>query len=700
MQEKNVRLDTPVRYFKGVGPKKSDLLSRLGVSSASDLLYYLPARYEDRSKCVAIKDVKPGEYQTVRGKVLISGGRTTRSGQQMFQIAVEDGTGIIDAVWFNQPYLRDCFRKGQDLVLYGKAEIYDGLKIIQPEYEILQEEGLDSVNIGRIVPVYPATKGLAQRYLRSLVFDTLKQCSRAITDNLPTNIRARHKLVDARFALNNIHFPSSFENLDRAYRRIVFEEFFMLQIMLALKKGCMKSGTGRGHKTEGGLVKSFLGSIPFELTAGQNKAMSDIDKDISSGRAMNRLIEGDVGSGKTIVAAYAITIAVQNGFQAALMAPTEVLARQHYIVLSELLMPLGINVALLIGGIAKADRERICSDIRSGSVDIVIGTHAVVQEDVVFKDLALAIIDEQHKFGVSHRAALKAKGQNPHMMVMTATPIPRTLALTVYGDLDISVIRELPKGRKGIVTYWIEQDRRRAAYDFVKDQIAKGRQAYVVCPLIKSSEFGVRSSEVTGGGRGAVDTFEKLKNEIFPGYTVGLLHGRMSSKEKDRIMKSFKKGDIDVLVSTVVIEVGIDVANASVMLIENAERFGLAQLHQLRGRVGRGRHGSYCILLADPKTESSAQRVRSIAATQDGFEIAEADLDIRGPGEFFGTRQHGLPEMRFGDLVKDFDIMELARKEAFDMVARDPALKEESHIPVKAALASRFKSKLVMAGVA
>jgi len=703
MQEKNNPLKTPVRYFKGVGPKRGVLLSKLGIQTAEDMLYYLPARYEDRSNFTAIKDLRAGEPQTVRGEVITFGTRLTKARQYVFQMALTDQTGFIHAVWFNQPYLKDYFKKGDRVVLHGKVERHEKLQIVQPEYEIVKEDDVDSLNMGRIVPVYASTAGLAQRYLRSLVDEAILKCQKLLHESLPTYILARERLVDIKFAIRNIHFPSTFENLEKAYRRIVFEEFFMLQLALALKKKDMKKEEGLSHKVGGGLGDSLVKSLAFELTGAQKKAIADIERDMSSSRPMNRLLEGDVGSGKTVVAAYALLVTVQNGFQGVMMAPTEVLARQHFIVLSELLMPLGINVALLIGGIDEKMRGQIYSEILEGKVNIIVGTHALIQEPVAFKKLGLAVIDEQHKFGVTQRAALKQKGYNPHILVMTATPIPRTLALTVYGDLDISIIRELPKGRKPIATYWVEEEKREKVYNFIKEELEKGRQAYVVCPLIKEGP-GAPAHETAGGagrgkGRGAEDIFEKLKNEIFSNYRVGLLHGRMNSKEKEQAMKDFKKGKIDLLVSTVVIEVGVDVANASVMLIENAERFGLAQLHQLRGRIGRGEHESYCILLADPKTDEARGRLKAIEGTLDGFQIAEADLNMRGPGEFFGTRQHGLPEIRFGNILKDFDIMEAARREAFGLIARDPNLVEEHHRLLKDRLASRFRGKFELMSI-
>ncbi|MDP2929378.1 MAG: ATP-dependent DNA helicase RecG [Candidatus Omnitrophota bacterium] len=703
MQEKNLK--TQLRYLKGVGPRKSECLAKIGLATIEEMLYYLPKRYEDRTSPTAIKDLKAGESCMIEGEVITSGSRATKTGLPVFQISVTDLTGFIHAVWFNQPYLRGTFKKGDQVVLYGKVERYDRLQMVQPEYEIIKGGEADPVNIGRIVPVYSLTAQLTQRFLRSLLFKTVGEYVKFAVERLPTYIIARQRLVDIRFALHNIHFPTNFEMLEKAYRRIVFEEFFILQLALAIRK------TGRGteeaafghNMVPGELSESFKKALPFELTDGQKRAILDIERDMSAGRPMNRLLEGDVGSGKTVVAAHALTIAVQNGFQAVLMAPTEVLARQHFVTLSELLMPLGINVVLLIGGMDMKVRESVYSEIRNRKADIVVGTHAIIQEAVEFKNLGLAVIDEQHKFGVAQRAILREKGRNPHVLIMTATPIPRTLALTVYGDLDISTIKELPKGRKPISTYWVEEDKRDQMYDFIKEELENGRQAYVVCPLIaegqgSSLDFArdrrVKGQEIRVKGQGAVETFERLRDEVFTNYKVGLLHGKMSSKEKDKVMKEFKKGRINVLVSTVVIEVGIDIPNASVMLIENADRFGLSQLHQLRGRIGRGGYESYCILLANPRTDAAAERLKAIEGTLDGFEIAEVDMDLRGPGELFGTMQHGLPEIRFGNLAKDFDIMENARKEAFALIDKDPNLLEERHQRLKKSLHERFRGGL------
>ena len=709
MQVKNIQLQIPVRYLKGVGPKRSSLLLELEIESVYDLLYYLPFRYEDRSELIPIRELKVGSKQAIRGSILSASDRMRKSGGRAFQAVISDRTGIIHATWFNQPYLKDNLLPGSEVVLYGKVERYDKLQIMQPEYELVKEGSGDSINMGRIVPIYSLTKDISQKYIRTLTHAAVSEHLKSIPEIMPAYLIASEHLVDIKFAISNIHFPSNFENLEKAYKRIVFDEFFILQLALAIKRHAARGGAGSGltHNITGDLIAAFKRSLPFEFTPAQKKAVDDIVGDMSSGRVMNRLLEGDVGSGKTVVAAYAMALTIQNGFQAVIMAPTEVLARQHFIVLSEMMMPLGVSVALLVGGISEEEKEKVYSGISSGAFDIVVGTHAVLEKGVRFKNLGMVIVDEQHKFGVTQKAELKSKARDPHVLVMTATPIPRTLALTVYGDLDISVIRELPKGRKPITTYWLEEDKREGAYRFIKEELLKGRQAYVVCPLIDTS---IKNSKFTGQGfaksgadkiQNASEVYKKFKDKDFADFRVGLLHGRMDPKEKDRIMKDFKSGKIDILVSTVVIEVGVDVPNATVMLIESAERFGLSQLHQLRGRVGRGTSESYCILIADPKTETSAGRLKSIEGTLDGFEIAEADLEIRGPGEFFGTRQHGsLPEIRFGNIIKDFAIMEAARNRAAGLIKTDPNLSEARHASLKAMLYSRFKDKIDLIKVA
>jgi len=692
MQVKNSNLETPVRYIKGVGPKKAEALGKLGLETIEDLLFYLPRRYEDRSKRKTIRELKIGESQVVQGEVVTFGIRRSKKGMSIFQVAVTDNTGVIYAVWFNQPFLKKFFKQGQKIILYGKVERYDTIQIHQPEYEILETEKDSSIHIGRIVPVYPLRQDITQRYLRSVVYHAVKSYPSKLKEFLPTHLRAKHKLVDIKFAVRNIHYPGDFNMLERAYKRLVFEEFFFLQTAIALKRKGIKIDTeGISHKVDEELLSSFEQDLPFNLTSSQVKVMKEIESDMKSPKPMNRLLEGDVGSGKTIVACYAILLTIKNGLQACLMAPTELLAKQHFITLSKILAPYDINIELLISSLSESGKKEVRESVKKKEVNLLIGTHALLQEGVEFSKLGLAIVDEQHKFGVTQRAVLKEKGTKSDVLIMTATPIPRTLALTVFGDLDISVIKELPPGRRPISTYWVEESRREKVYEFIKEEVKSGRQAYVVCPRIKESE----KSQI----QAAQSMHEKLKTEVFSDFSVGLIHGKMKSADKDKIMREFKKGKINILVSTVVIEVGIDVKNASIMLIEDAERFGLAQLHQMRGRVGRGEYDSYCILLSDPKTENAKKRLGAMANTIDGFELAEEDLELRGPGEFFGTKQHGIPEIRFGNILRDTEIMELARSEAFKLVKGDPNLADPRNRIVHQALVERFRGKLDLVNV-
>ena len=685
-------LNTPVRYMKGVGPSRHSILNRLGIETVRDLFFYLPRRYEDRSNFVSISELETGKTAAIKGEVTACGMRKSKSGMFIFELAIGDRTGKIYGVWFNQPFMKKYFKVGQKIVIYGKVERYDKLQINQPEYEFITEEDKESIHVGRIVPIYHLTQDISQRYLRALIKAALDKYSNLAEDILPTRIRAKERLADIKFALNNIHFPLNFSNLEMARRRVVFDEFFVLQLALALRRQTSRVSDKRiAHRTSGKLISDFEQGIPFELTGGQLAAIEDIKRDMGSEKPMNRLLEGDVGSGKTVVGAYALALTVQNGFQGVLMAPTEVLAKQHYLTLSEMLMPLGVDVKLVVSQMNPGSKQAIKGQIKSGDADVVIGTHALLEEDVRFNKLGLAVIDEQHKFGVNQRSLLLAKGYNPHVLIMTATPIPRTLALTVYGDLDISLIKELPKGRKPIATYWVDEEKRDEVYRFVKEEIKKGRQAYIICPIIDESDKVESKS--------AVRMYEYLRKDVFGEFRLALIHGRMRSLDKDAVMRDFKKGKTNILVSTVVIEVGIDVANASLMLVENAERFGLSQLHQLRGRVGRGEHESFCILMADPRTQAAQKRLKAISESQDGFEIAQEDLEIRGQGEFLGTRQHGLPEMRVGNILTDTEVLEEARSEAFDLVAQDPSLADERNKLLKRTLKEKFEDKLRLISV-
>jgi len=702
-------LETPAQYIKGVGPKKYQLLNKLGIKTINDLLFYFPRRHEDRSKFFPISQLKlnPGEYHTVKGIIKSLSIFRTKSRTTLFQLAVTDGTGVLYAIWFNQPYLRKYFKEGDNIILYGKVERQARLQMYVPEYELINDQEDINVHIGRIVPIYPLTESVRQRMVRLTAFACVEEFSRYIKDYMPSGIKINQHLIDLKSAIRHIHFPTSFDTLKNARHRLIFDEFFFLQTALALKKAHIKlRANGISHNIDGSIIKSFLNTLPFVLTGAQHKVMEHIQKDMQSPRPMCRLLQGDVGSGKTIVAAYAIVISAQNNFQSAIMAPTEILAQQHYNNLSRLLLPLGIKIGLLTSGLTLPEKNRMKKLISQGEIDLVVGTHSLLEEDVKFKNLSLAVIDEQHKFGVAQRMILSQKGANPDILVMTATPIPRTLALTVYGDLDISIIDQMPPGRMPAKTYLFAEEQREKVYKFMRQEVKIGRQVFVIYPLIdkskQSPEFigedvdknGQMVLKMSRAGslnlKAATKMYEDFKTKIFPDLKIGLIHGRMSKEEKDKVLEDFRTGIINILVSTIVVEVGIDMPNASVMVVEHAERFGLSQLHQLRGRIGRSSHQSYCILLADAKTDNAKMRMDAMLETHDGFKIAQKDLEIRGPGEFMGTRQHGLPDFKIGDIIADIAVLETAKKEAFDLVRSDPALSRPENIALRSAVAKKF----------
>ena len=680
-------LKNSAQYIKGVGPARFKTLNRLEIHTVEDLLYYFPRRYEDRRTFSPIARLKAKEFATVKAEVLKVSFRRIRRGFSIFQVAVGDDTGVIQAAWFNQPFMKRYFKPGQEVILYGKVEKRRRLQMNSPEFEFVSEKE-SSLHMGRIVPIYPLTANLNQRYLRTIIGRAVQNFCSFVPDMLPYSLRAGLELLPLTLAIRYIHFPQDVMARDSAYRRLVFDEFFLLQLILALKKSRRaKTGAQFTHRAqkEGRLIKAFQRSLPFKLTKAQNKAIKEIEDDMKAPQAMSRLLQGDVGSGKTIVAAYALVLSVQSGLQSALMAPTEVLAQQHYLMLSNLFAPLDINVGLLISSMSRQAKSDTVQDIKSGALDIVVGTHALIEENLQFKKLGLVIIDEQHKFGVVQRSLLRKKGEAADCLVMTATPIPRTLAMTVYGDLDISTIRELPKGRLPVSTVSVKEGAVKNIYNFIREEVARARQAYIVCPLIKKSPV----LEL----KAASEMYEKLREGEFRACSVGLIHGRMKAPEKEKVMRGFKNHKIDILVSTTVIEVGIDIPNASVMVIRHAERFGLSQLHQLRGRIGRGPHPSYCILVSElAGTEKARRRIDAMLNTQDGFRLAEEDLDIRGPGQFFGPAQHGLPELKLGNIVRDMQLLELARGAAFSLVRRDPCLKAPEHCLIRQRLKEKFSS--------
>ena len=684
-------LDSPVRYAKGVGEKKARVFNRLGIKTIYDLFWHFPTSYEDRSQITPIGQALPGKKVVIEGKILAMGQRRIRKNLSLLKVAIRDGTGIIYAIWYNQDYLIQLLKKGKGIVVSGRVGWDFGeLQINVEDFELLSGSEEDNLHLKRIVPFYPLTEGLSHRNLRRIIKVNLEEKSPCLVDLLPLEIRKRYSFTSLKEALNNIHFPESFARQREAQRRLTFEEFFLLQSALALRKKRYKEENGISFKMRGGLVESFIRSLSFSLTASQRKVIDEILEDMGSCRPMNRLLQGDVGSGKTIVATVALLTAIVNEYQGALMSPTEILVQQHWINLSHLLQPLNIKPALLVSDLPSREKEKILQEIKEGKTKLVVGTHALIQEEVDFYRLGMVVIDEQHRFGVMQRLSLRSKGKCPDVLVMTATPIPRTLALTFHGDLDFSVISELPPGRKSIVTRWISENKREELYQVIKERLKEGRQVYIVYPLIEESkDLDLKSAQ---------DAAEQLQSKVFPDYRVQLIHGRMKRGEKDQIMHLFRKGKIDVLVSTTVIEVGIDVPNANLMVIENTERFGLAQLHQLRGRVGRGSEQSYCFLLTGKKISREAiQRMRVMCRTTDGFRIAEEDLQLRGPGEFFGTKQWGMLDFKIADLVRDHQILSLARQEAFRLIEKDPGLKKYPHL--REGIEKRFSHRLALAKV-
>jgi ATP-dependent DNA helicase RecG len=671
-------LSQPVTALPGVGAATARRLAKLGAETIWDLLYVFPHRYDDYSVLKPINRLEYGEQVTIIGTIWETRARRTRSNQVMVQTIISDGTGRIQATWFNQPWLAERLPAGTQIVISGTVEQYLGRKVFNsPEWEPLSEELLRT---GRIVPVYPLTKGLRSHKMRQVMKTAVDRWAPRVPEPLPGSLRERQEFYALPEAIFQSHFPESREALHAARRRLAFDELFSLQLGMLAQRREWQAEPGIPLPPEPDQLRRLIEELPFALTDAQKRVMAEIGSDMAREVPMNRLLQGDVGAGKTVVAAAAMVIAVAGGTQAALMAPTEILAEQHFQGLQKMLAALGMTVRLLTGSTPPAEREEIYAGLAQGTIQVVIGTHALIQETVQFHRLGLAVIDEQHRFGVDQRAALREKGgsggngqqrqPNPHLLVMSATPIPRTLALSMYGDLDISILDEMPPGRQEIITRWIRPSERERAYAFVRGQVQKGRQAYIICPLVEESE--------KIEAKAAVEEHARLQNEVFPDLQLGLLHGRLAGAEKEAVMRAFKEGENDILVSTSVIEVGVDVPNSTVMVIEGANRFGLAQLHQFRGRVGRGEHQSYCLLVSDAVSGDAEERLTALEQSNDGFMLAEKDLEIRGPGEFFGRRQSGLPELRLASLL-DIELLELARDEAQRLFATDPLLEEPEH---------------------
>jgi ATP-dependent DNA helicase RecG len=677
-------LRTPVRFAKGVGPEREKLLKKLGIETIEDLLTYFPKRIEDRRETKKIVQLRHGDRVTVRGRVRAVDVIKPKNNLEIIKAAIQDNTGILYAVWFNQPWLKNQLVQGELIALYGTVESTRGqIQMSNPAWEPAAKNFLT----GRLVPVYPATEGLKPSLLYRLIQNNLVLYRSALVDLLPEEIRARRGLLPRAEAFEKIHFPHTAEEYQKAHDTLAFEELLLFQIGVALEKQRIGERPGQSLTISDERLEEFFGVLPFKLTRSQERAIAEIRADLAAPRPMNRLLQGDVGSGKTVVATTACLIAVESGYQAAFMAPTEILAQQHFRKITELLSRLSKppRVVLLIGSLPEREKDFLRAAIRRGDIDIVIGTHALIQDEVRFKNLGLAVIDEQHRFGVIQRAQLEQKGENLDILVMSATPIPRTITLTLYGQFEISILDELPFP-KNIQTFWVSEDKRDQVYEFVAHELKRGAQAYIVFPLIEESEeLDLKA---------ATQAKEELERTFFKEFRMGLLHGRMGESEKQAVMAQLLNRELDVLVSTTIIEVGIDVPSATVMVIEHADRFGLSQLHQLRGRIGRAGDKSYCFAIATPRSEDGQRRLQVFQSTLDGFQIAEEDLKIRGPGDMLGVAQHGLDStFKVADLIADLDVMKAAREEAFRLVAQDP-----NH-PLIAEFRRRFGDKFALARV-
>jgi len=682
-----MKLTTPVKNLSGIGEVYQEKLKQLGIKTVGDLLYHFPHRYEDFSNVTPISSIKPGEECSVQGTIKQINNTRSYKGTNLTHAIIEDDSGAVKVVWFNQPYLTNVLESGNEVSLAGQVKTRDQeIFISNPAYEKMDRE---LMHTGRIVPVYPETEGLSSRWLRKIIKPLVKQFKDKIPETLPEQVLKERELLPLNQALEQIHFPSSLKKAEQAKHRFSFEELFLIELLVLRQRHRLNQRKSYSIPFQESRIKRFSDSLPFDLTDAQRKAAWEVLKDLEKEQPMNRLLEGDVGSGKTIVAAIAALNTAKNNLQVAIMAPTSVLAKQHFKSFSKLLADFKQNIGFLTGDKDKwisrklkrqtieISREKLLEKVKDGQIDILIGTHALIQgsqgkpDGVDFDQLGLVILDEQHRFGVKQRARLTQREKVPHLLSMTATPIPRTLALTIYGDLDLSVIDELPPGRKKVSTKLVNsKEGRKKTYNFIKKEVEQGRQAFVICPRIEADNKDNSWSDV----KAVEEEYEKLNEEVFPDLKIGKLHGDLKNSEKERIMKKFKRGKINILVSTSVIEVGVDVPNATVMMIEGAERFGLAQLHQFRGRVGRAEHKSYCFLFTTSETEKTQRRLKALVNSEDGFELAEKDLKIRGPGDLSGTRQWGIPDLAMGALT-DLDLVEKARENAQEIIKKDPNLK-------------------------
>ena len=679
--------ETPLTDLPGVGPARGKKLEKLGLRTLGDTLDHLPQRYEDRRERHTMRDA-PEDRPCCVCAMVAETPRVSyiRRGLSLVKVKAVDETGTAYITFFNQDYIREVLRRGESYVFYGAVERQGNLfSMTNPAFE---REGVQRAT-GLIMPVYPLTAGISNNLMAGLTRRAVEECLDGLPEALPAQVRRDHQLCQTQFARKNIHYPADFEQLAIARRRLVFEELFVLTCGLAQLKDRRSAGEGR---VLAGAPEDFFPLLPFPPTGAQRRAMADIAADLASGRAMNRLVQGDVGSGKTAVAAFGAWAAAKNGVQCALMAPTELLAEQHARTMEALLSPAGVRVGLLTGSVKGKEKKALLAALAAGEIDLVVGTHALFSQGAEYRDLGLVIADEQHRFGVAQRGALAEKGGSapPHVLVMSATPIPRTLALIIYGDLDVSVMDELPPGRTPVKTMLVGEDKRERMYGFVRRQVNEGRQVYIVCPSVEENGGGWEDGP--GMDLKAVTAYAaQLRERVFPELRVGFVHGRLKAKEKEEAMAAFSAGELDVLVSTTVIEVGVDVPNASLMIIENAERFGLSQLHQLRGRVGRGKHESFCVLVTASRSDTARERLRALCATNDGFQIAEEDLRLRGPGDFFGKRQHGLPQLKVADFAADMELLKEARQAAEELVAADRSLSKPAHRLLKKKVRELFQ---------
>jgi ATP-dependent DNA helicase RecG len=684
------RLKTPAEFVRGVGPQRAQLLARLGLRTAGHLLFYFPRDYQDLSDERTIAELVEGQTASVRGVVEEVGASTGGFGKTRVAVLIGDGTGFLRATWFNQPFMRERFQRGQHVLLTARVK-QRGLRWEMSHPQVTYLAGEQDVSLSKLLPIYALTDGISQFQMRRLVREAVEGYASLLDEVFPEPLLEQYRLMPLVDAVHAIHAPDDQDMLARARRRFVFQELFVLQLALSIRRSQQRKLEAAELPATAKIDARIRRLLPFELTAGQERAISEVAADLALDRPMNRLLQGDVGSGKTIVALYAMLVCVAHGYQASLMAPTEILARQHADTLAALLNASRVRYALLTGGLTKSEREAVLLQVAAGEIDVVIGTHAVVQNDVVFKNLALVVVDEQHKFGVRQRAALRQGERAPHSLVMTATPIPRSMSMTQFGDLDVSTIRELPAGRQPVGTYLVEEEKQPRWWAFVRDRLREGRQAYVVAPLVDESQ--------TTSAPSVAEAFEQLTNGELEAFRLGVLHGRMSSAEKEQVMADFRGGHTQVLVSTTVIEVGVDVPNATVITVVGAERFGLAQLHQLRGRVGRGDRPGFCGVLIGELTDAARERLVAFSSSTDGFELAELDFEMRGPGDLFGTQQHGLPPLRIADLQRDRETLQEARREAQLLESADPGLKHARHAKLREQMLSRYGEALELGDV-